>query len=335
MREGVSEHRGSAGTRPQTRITSHRFARSKRDFVAASDPARGLYKKNFGVLESAPSAASRSRCASDCRARKPAFPIAHRNTTNKKRPFRGHFLHSEKFIAISARTRAICARASGLAATNASRRRANALSSFTLRQRDSDFFDCCGTNRVQCTSIRTARIATHSLLGGQHGEESEEGKEGQEEEEGEEEVVLLLTTRSTFLVSRAASQRPARPKSSKRNAAAMATPALVDDGGRRRKQAHPSRHVAKIGTQARTEQLMESSLSVCDGLEFLADALGRSEDRNSPTRHRAFSIFPILFYLADWRRCRFRVRASSPRYLNRCQMMARRTVRRDAHRPSA
>lgn len=34
-------------------------------------------------------------------------------------------------------------------------------------------------------------IATHSLLGGQHGEESEEGKEGQEGEEEVEEVALL------------------------------------------------------------------------------------------------------------------------------------------------
>jgi hypothetical protein len=34
-------------------------------------------------------------------------------------------------------------------------------------------------------------VATHSLLGGQHGEESEEGKEGKEGEE-EEEVVLLF-----------------------------------------------------------------------------------------------------------------------------------------------
>jgi hypothetical protein len=32
-------------------------------------------------------------------------------------------------------------------------------------------------------------IATHSLLGGQHGEESEEGKEGREEEEEVQEEV--------------------------------------------------------------------------------------------------------------------------------------------------
>jgi hypothetical protein len=31
--------------------------------------------------------------------------------------------------------------------------------------------------------------ATYSLLGGQHGEESEEGKDREEEEEGQEEVV--------------------------------------------------------------------------------------------------------------------------------------------------
>ena len=136
------------------------------------------------------------------------------NEPSKKSPFHKDFLHSENFAAMSACSRMIYSHARAIIPTSASRRDAHASFSFTLPQRDSDFFDCCGTNRVQCTSIRTARIATHSLLGGQHGEESEESEEGQEEEEGEEEVVLLLTTRSTFFMSRAASQRPARPKSS-------------------------------------------------------------------------------------------------------------------------
>jgi hypothetical protein len=35
-------------------------------------------------------------------------------------------------------------------------------------------------------------IATHSLLGGQHGEESEEGKEGQEGEEEEVQEVNFM-----------------------------------------------------------------------------------------------------------------------------------------------
>jgi hypothetical protein len=180
---------------------------------------------------------------------------------------------------------------------NVSRRRANASSSFTLRQRDSDFFDCCGTNRVQCTSIRTARIATHSLLGGQHGEESEEGKEGQEEEEGEEEVVLLLTTQSTFLMSRAASQRPARPKASERKCCCEWPRRLWSTTeGVGEIEVHPSRHVAKTGTQACTEQLTGSSLSVCDGLELLADALGRSDRRDTQARRSERpAIFPISF----------------------------------------
>jgi hypothetical protein len=76
-------------------------------------------------------------------------------------------------------------------------------------------------------------IATHSLLGGQHGEESEESEEGQEEGQ-EEEVVLLLcsTTRSTVMSTQRRKGR--RGKTPWRNAAEVATSALVDDGGRRR-----------------------------------------------------------------------------------------------------
>jgi hypothetical protein len=45
--------------------------------------------------------------------------------------------------------------------------------------------------RVRCSSFRRASFdtATYSLLGGQHGEESEEGKDREEEEESQEEVV--------------------------------------------------------------------------------------------------------------------------------------------------
>ena len=41
------------------------------------------------------------------------------------------------------------------------------------------------------SDVHRSDIATHSLLGGQHGEESEEGKEGEEGEEEEEEVASL------------------------------------------------------------------------------------------------------------------------------------------------
>ena len=46
---------------------------------------------------------------------------------------------------------------------------------------------------VRCMSIRmciVSDIATHSLLGGQHGEESQESEEGQE---GEEEEVVFFS----------------------------------------------------------------------------------------------------------------------------------------------
>ena len=59
---------------------------------------------------------------------------------------------------------------------------------------------CCGTNRSAMhvdSDVHRSDIATHSLLGGQYGEESEEG----EEEVQEEEVLNLLpsTTRSTVM----------------------------------------------------------------------------------------------------------------------------------------
>ena len=78
---------------------------------------------------------------------------------------------------------------------------------------DSEFFIECGSNRsaMQVNSdVHRYYIATHSLLGGQYGEESKEGEEG--EEEGQEEEVDLH--RDNDAIDRdvdAASQRPARP----------------------------------------------------------------------------------------------------------------------------
>jgi hypothetical protein len=57
---------------------------------------------------------------------------------------------------------------------------------------DSEFFIECGNNRsaMQVNSdVHRYDIATHSLLGGQYGEESKESEEGQEE--GQEEEVDL------------------------------------------------------------------------------------------------------------------------------------------------
>ena len=63
------------------------------------------------------------------------------------------------------------------------------------------------------SDVHRSDIATHSLLGGQHGEESEEGKEGKEgQEEEEDEVTFLSERRIRQSLSKAASQRPARPK---------------------------------------------------------------------------------------------------------------------------
>src|ERR1041384_3002202 len=74
-------------------------------------------------------------------------------------------------------------------------------------------------------------IATHSLLGGQYGEESEESEEGKEGQE-EEEVTLPRDNDAIDRDVDAASQRPTRPRTHQRNAAAVATSALADDGGR-------------------------------------------------------------------------------------------------------
>jgi hypothetical protein len=83
------------------------------------------------------------------------------------------------------------------------------------------------------SDVHRSDIATHSLLGGQYGEESEEGEEGKEGQE-EEEVTLPCDNDAIDRDVDAASQRPTRPKPHQRNAAAVATSALVDDGGRRR-----------------------------------------------------------------------------------------------------
>ena len=83
------------------------------------------------------------------------------------------------------------------------------------------------------SDVHRCDIATHSLLGGQYGEESEEGEEGKEGQE-EEEVTLPCDNDAIDSNVDAASQRPARSKPNQRNAAAVATSALVDDGGRRR-----------------------------------------------------------------------------------------------------
>jgi hypothetical protein len=83
------------------------------------------------------------------------------------------------------------------------------------------------------SDVHRSDVATHSLLGGQYGEESEEGEEGKEGQE-EEEVVLPSDNDAIDRNVDAASQRPTRPKPNQRKAVAVATSALVDDGGRRR-----------------------------------------------------------------------------------------------------
>jgi hypothetical protein len=49
------------------------------------------------------------------------------------------------------------------------------------------------------SDVHRSDIATHSLLGGQYGEESEESEEGEEEGQEEEVDLLLSTTRSTVM----------------------------------------------------------------------------------------------------------------------------------------
>ena len=61
------------------------------------------------------------------------------------------------------------------------------------------------------SDVHRSDIATHSLLGGQYGEESEESEEGKEGKE-EEAVNLLRDNDAIDSNVDAASQRPARPK---------------------------------------------------------------------------------------------------------------------------
>ena len=61
---------------------------------------------------------------------------------------------------------------------------------------------CCGSNRSAVhvdSDVHRSDIATHSLLGGQYGEESEESEEGKEGQEEEEVTFLVTTTRSTAM----------------------------------------------------------------------------------------------------------------------------------------
>ena len=62
-----------------------------------------------------------------------------------------------------------------------------------VRRRDSEFLNGCCSNQSAVhidSGLHRSEIATHSLLGGQHGEESEEGQGSEEkEEEVQEEVV--------------------------------------------------------------------------------------------------------------------------------------------------
>ena len=67
---------------------------------------------------------------------------------------------------------------------------------------DSEFFIECGSNRSAMhvdSDVHRSDIATHSLLGGQYGEESEESEEGEEVQEEEAVDLLPSTTRSTVM----------------------------------------------------------------------------------------------------------------------------------------
>jgi hypothetical protein len=84
------------------------------------------------------------------------------------------------------------------------------------------------------SDVHRSDIATHTLLGGQHGEESEEGKEGQEgkEEEGEE-VASWLERRDRHPCREQRRKGRRGPRPSAQMLHRVATPVLVDDGGRR------------------------------------------------------------------------------------------------------
>ena len=83
---------------------------------------------------------------------------------------------------------------------------------------------CCGSNRSAMhvdSGVHRSDIATHSLLGGQYGEESEESEEGKEGQE-EEEVTLPRNNDAIDRNVDAASQRPTRPQPNQHYAIAVA-----------------------------------------------------------------------------------------------------------------
>jgi hypothetical protein len=83
-------------------------------------------------------------------------------------------------------------RAQWIRASSFQQRRVGARSSSPRLKFDSDFFTSCCSNRSAVLVIQSCIVSippTYSLLGGQHGEESEEGKDREEEEESQEEVV--------------------------------------------------------------------------------------------------------------------------------------------------
>ena len=144
-------------------------------------------------------------------------------------------------------------------------------------------------------------VATHSLLGGQYGEESEESEEGKEGQE-EEEVTLPRDNDAIDRNVDAASQRPTRPKPNQRNAAAVATSALVDDGGRRRnRDSSFTDTVFWSGFTGRFKSwraCVAARRAGCEGgksprSQFLADALGRFLITLCASRaeRRGFSFF--------------------------------------------
>ena len=98
------------------------------------------------------------------------------------------------------------------------------------------------------SDVHRSDIATHSLLGGQHGEESEESEEGQEgEEEGEEEVPCCLNDAFDNLCRRQRRKGRRGPRPSAQCCSEWPRRLLVDDGGRRQNQDHPSRDWLRFG----------------------------------------------------------------------------------------
>ena len=104
------------------------------------------------------------------------------------------------------------------------------------------FFCSAVVIRMQCTRSPRAHIASHSWLGGQHGEEAKEGsesggEEGREEDQAPEEEVThaRLSSLRLRMTSMTASHGPARvgQRTAHRDRCS-APPAPVGDRGRRR-----------------------------------------------------------------------------------------------------